>query len=741
MRALALAFGLGLAVGMAQETAPVPLGRDGVGLYRIEHAPDAAPAEVRAATELGRYLTVVCGPPSEAGPVRIEVGRTPRDEALRRPDAPATPDGFVIDVSPGSISICGREPQGTVFGVYRFLERFCGCRWLAQGIEDIPARGELSVPVGRWVFDPSFELRLFQARSDQQRDWGLKMGMNGYYTQASQSEHGHGFYMPDQVPSCHAYYQLLPTERYFEAHPEWFPLLGGKRSPSKLHGGQLCLTAPGLADEFARNVKAIFAADPHCRILSISPNDGRSWCECEQCLALDRKLCGGRTTRQGLAAEQPFLGDRVFWFANEVAGRVAEEYPDRLLLVLAYVNYAEPPDTVRPLPNVVPYLCHYAPADYSRAIRDPGSEANAQFDDLLRRWAKQAPHLLFYSYVSKSMWWRLPRPIRRNFSDDLRYLHSLGIRRYYCQSNLSDWATDGPLYYVLARQMWDIQADPEALAREWTERMFGPAAPAIAAHYDAVERSVRKTGKPYSDNPPRDVPGLYDPGELDAAEAALAKATELAKGNEPYAGRVAQVTKYFAYGRHVIRALEAEKRYREEADLAAVADCRDQFARALAIYPHGDVKKHFERLAFTEALGLLGKGFGDPEQKGGRQCWNADETGPGDGRSGWATLLVPLPEEGRPVRLELDAWGESTLPDIVVNTGGKGRGYAQGGIWNPVRPAAALSGKPEWQTLVFDIPADLLPKGQKAVLVGLGGGDSQIWLARAAVQPAPAERE
>ena len=161
------------------------------------------------------------------------------------------------------------------------------------------------------------------------------------------------------------------------------------------------------------------------------------------------------------------MGDRVFWFANEVADRVARKYPDKKLLVLAYVNYAEPPDTIRPKPNIVPFLCHYAPADYSRAINDPSSEANSQFNDLLKRWMKISPDLMIYSYVSKSMWCRLPGPVMHNFAADVKYLHSLGVRRYYCQSSLSDWPLDGPLYYVIAKLLWNPSADPDAIAREW----------------------------------------------------------------------------------------------------------------------------------------------------------------------------------------------------------------------------------------------------------------------------------
>lgn len=724
--------GMALAITVAGQS--VPLGQNRVGHFRVETAADAAPAEAYAAQELERYLTTVCGPPAEPT-IPLFVGRSEHATKLLAEAPPATADGFVIDVAPNGITICGREPRGTVFGVYRFLERFCNCFWLAPGVDDVPEAKEVAVPVGRWVMDPSFDLRLFNARGDKQRDWGLKVGMNGYYTQASADQHGGGYYLPDQVPGCHAYHQLIPTDQYFAQHPEWFPLLNGKRSPSKLHGGQLCVTADGLADEFARNVCAIFAADPNCRIVSISPNDGRSWCECERCQALDQKLCGGRTTRQGLAEEKPFRGDRVFWFANEVAQRVAKEYPDRLLLVLAYVNYAEPPDTIRPLPNVVPYLCHYAPADYSRSIHDPASEANAQFDDILRRWAAQSPHLLFYSYVSKSMWWRLPRPIWRNFSADIRYLYSLGIRRYYCQSSLSDWPLDGPLYYVLAKQMWDIEADPAALAKAWMERMYGPAAPAMLAFDAAVERSVRATGRPYSDQPIRDVPGLYAANELDAADAALAQAKTLAGALQPYADRVGQAAQVFAYGRAVIRGLEAERRYTTDADIAAAKECRAQLTEAVRLYPCAEVRTHLEHLPFNEVMGLLGSGFGPVEEKGDRDCQNTDETGLGDGRAGWATLIVPLGAEGQGVRIELDAWGESQLTSIVVNTGGQGRSYAAGGVWTPVEPERALSGKPGWEHLVFAVPAELLPKGHKTVLVGMGGGDSQIWLAHAAATP------
>lgn len=715
--------------------APV-LVQEGVPTAAIVVPAAAGETTRRAAAELAAYVKAVSGAElavSEAGaagpglPFRIGVkdGLAAADQAFLT----ANPEGFVIQVADEGVTLCGGSERGTLFGVYRFLEQQLGCRWLAPGVDFVPSRPTVTLTAGRLASAPVFAHRFFNGAQAERMAWGLKVGLNGYYSAESAATDGQCFYLPAKLPGCHTYNRVIPPQTHFEAHPEWFPQLNGKRVPNTLLSGQLCVTADGLADEFARNIVALFDADPQCRITSISPNDGYGWCECERCLKLDQELCGGRSTRQGLSSDKPFMGDRVFWFANEVARRVAVKYPDRLLLVLAYVNYAEPPDTVRPLPNVVPYLCHYAPADYAHAIADPASEPNVLFDGLLRRWVGIAPHLQIYSYVSKSMWWRLPRPVLRTFADDIRHYHGLGVRRYYCQSTLSDWTLDGPLYYVVARMLWDPAADPQDLAADWTAHMFGAAAPAVLEFYGAVEAAVRATGRPYSDSPPRQVPGLYAAAELDRAEAALARAAQLAD-SDLTRGRVKAVSDLFGYGRHLIRAIEAADRFRTEGDLAAAAAARREGDLALASTRDPDVVRFLESLRVDLDLGVITQGFGARETKGGRDCWNSDETGAGDGKAGWATALVRSPAAGRPLTVTMDVWGESALESIVVNTDGLNRGYAAGGVWTRVEPETALSGKPQWDTLVFRIPPTAMAPGRASQRLGLGGGDSQIWISR-----------
>jgi hypothetical protein len=705
--------------------AAVTLALDGQPDATIIVPAEATPTVQLAAAELARYIELISG---ATLPVVTE-GETATGTAIAvGPTELAEAEGIAIHVGDDGVLIQGGSDQATVFAVYRFLEEL-GCRWMAQDQEFVPTMTTIDVPAMDLNTAPVFNMRVFNARRENLRVWGMKMGMNGFYTAEDVDMHGAGYYLPAAAPSCHAYYKIIPAEMYFEDHPEWFPLIGGQRKPGALHGSQLCVTADGLADEFARRVIEIFDEDPNLSVMSISPNDGHSWCQCEECLALDERLCGSRTTKQGLGSEKPFMGDRVFWFANEVAERVAKVHPDKLLLVLSYVNYAEPPDTIVPADNVVPWLCHYAPADYSRPISDATSEPNAEFNDLLTRWAKQAPHLLFYAYVSKSMWWRLPRPVTHTFAADVKYLHSLGIRRYYCQSTLSDWPEAGPLYYVIAKLLWDPSLNPDEIAADWTTHMFGPAADEMTAYYAAVEDSIKDSGQSFSDNPPKHVPGLYSHEDLARAREHIDAALVAAAGDEVALARVQKVEAMFRYGEHMIAALEAAHEFKLDPTTDLHAQVSEQFDLSQEIYPYKYSKRYFNGIKMQAQFGVVSSGFGDVEEKGGRECWNSDETGLGDDRAGWATFYLNVEDTEHPIRLEMDVWGTSNLGQIVINTGGEQKGYDAGGVWIPVEPEEPLSGEEQWDTLVFNIPVELLAPEKTTQTIGFGGADSQVWVA------------
>lgn len=265
--------------------------------------------------------------------------------------------------------------------------------------------------------------------------------------------------------------------------------------------------------------------------------------------------------------------------------------------------------------------------------------------------------------------------------------------------------------------------------------MFGPAAKPMADFYRLVEHSIRKSGQSFSDNPPRHVPGLYDFADLERALAKLDEAAAVADTDE-LKERIERVANTFRYGYHMVRCIEAAARFREEPTRAVMREVLEDGDKALAISRNRDATRFLDSMRMNDELGVIAKGFGEAMELGDRRCWNSDETGPGDGRAGWATLAIQTPDTTRPMRLEIDTWGASALSSIVVNTGGQGKGYADGGIWTPVRPEKPLSGEEKWETLVFIITPEVMAPGKKVQTIGFGGADSQIWMANVRVRPA-----
>ncbi len=82
----------------------------------------------------------------------------------------------------------------------------------------------------------------------------------------------------------HTYDTLVPAAKYFDAHPEYFPLRKGERFPSRKNEGQLCYTNPEVAEVMASEIEQAIAKNPVSRIYSVSQNDNNFVeCECPDC--------------------------------------------------------------------------------------------------------------------------------------------------------------------------------------------------------------------------------------------------------------------------------------------------------------------------------------------------------------------------------------------------------------------------------------------------------------------------
>lgn len=316
------------------------------------------------------------------------------------------------------------------------------------------------------------------------------------------------------------------------------------------------------------------------------------------------------------------------------------------------------------------------------------------------------------------------------------------IRKYLAQSGAVDWPHAGPLYYVTARLLWDVDRDPEAVIRQWNHDMYGPAAAEMMAWYDATEQVVVRSGGHYGGNPLREVANVYQPDCFRQAHDHLEKAVKLAD-NDLIRQRILRVKDDFEYGMLGVDAISGKVRWDEQGDAAGLQQARQAATQLLSrkgIWG-GISMQHFkdylDGVASASADAVRWQGWGKPEQKGGRMCRNSDETGPGDGAAGWASFSTIIRDPTKPYRVTMEVWGESQLGELLICSRGRAKGSSESGVWKPLPRQGRLTGKPEWCTLTFKVPSDMFDREIRRQSFGFGGADSQVWVAEIRVEMVP----
>jgi len=687
-----------------------------------------------AAAELGKYVALCTGATLPVGTASTE-----REIVLHSGDGDGVDTSYAIEVSPTSLHISGACPVAVLYGVYDLLQTHLGCRWYAGGAvgEVTPRVDRVTIPTGTRAEAPDFAFRTFFLRREDEMWWALRNRLNGFYTREFVTSLGSGtrrslIYLASGQGGIHAWYNIVPAERYYDTHPECFALVNGKRVRSSLRTGQLCTTNPDVIDLVAQTAREYFLADPDARVFSIAPNDGYGWCECEDCRALDEKLGGARKWR----GDRPVVTDRLVTFANEVARKAREGLPGRELFIFSYVNYVVPPQVAVPDEGVTVWVCHYAPACYAHPIRQADCPDNAEFLGHLTTWAKWPQRLGIYAYTDKSMWEGMPRPVVRQMMDDIELFHALGIPRYVAQSAAQAWGQMGALYWLTTRKLWTADAPIEPLLDDWYTGFFAEAAQPMRAFTTTLEQAVASSGAHYSDQPRTQGPQVLSEQSIIDAREHLRQASALATGAQVKA-RVAKTVSSFEYGAAYLEYCRAYARYGETGDRAAL---QRAIELAKAIVEGGgnrgqEFKAVLSGLEQEQETGVLWVGFGSEEELGGRTCRNSDETGPGDNAAGWATFETFIADRATAHKLTMAVWGKSTAFTPVICSKGKGAGTGAGGVWTPLKLMdGKLSGQEQWDTLTYLIEPEHLDPESAKQRIGFGGADSQVWVSEARVE-------
>ena len=231
---------------------------------------------------------------------------------------------------------------------------------------------------------------------------------------------------------------------------------------------------------FASAAIKYFDDNPRSQMFSIAANDGRKFCTCKACLALD----DGRVRPDG----RRVTTDRIITFSNQVAEQVARVHPDKRLGVIIYLDYKYPPVNVRPHPML--FLVHPTNSGFSQGAGYRGDEWS-EFA-MEQGWHEAAGEFYKYDiwhYDQTPLY--MIAPVTKHLIDKCRSQKNLGVDGGYHYIARS-YELLGPGHYLLARLLWDDDFDAEAAEREYYEKLYGVAAEDVKRYYDGVEYSLRR---------------------------------------------------------------------------------------------------------------------------------------------------------------------------------------------------------------------------------------------------------
>jgi hypothetical protein len=447
------------------------LAREGRTSYVIVMVGAADPTVQRAATELQRFLEESTGAhfairSGEANPDAKEVVVCV-EAAKSRVGFPS--EGFTITGSGDSIVITGASPRGALYGVYTLLEDFVGFRWYSERVTRVPKHDELVIDVPDIAKNPTLEYRepFFTEAFDG--DWAARNFTNGFATNLDAIHGGkvkYGHFV-------HTFNVLLPPEKHFEQHPEWYSEIDGKRTADHT---ELCLTNPEVLEKVIEGVRGWIRDNPDATIFSVSQNDWENQCTCAKCRELDEREGSPQGT--------------ILTFVNAVAEAIEDESPHIAIDTLAYWYSRKAPKTIIPRPNVIIRLCTIE-CCFAHPL-DTCAE-NASFVDDIREWNKITDRLYIWDYVTNFHNYMMPWPNFNVLASNIRFFVSNGVKGLFEQGA---YAAGGGgemgamRSYVMARLMWDQNADEKALRDEFIDGVYGDAADLVRRYHDLIHEPV-----------------------------------------------------------------------------------------------------------------------------------------------------------------------------------------------------------------------------------------------------------
>jgi len=450
-----------------QENHILTLVEKGKSEYVIVISTEADPEVIKAASELQKYIERISDVrikiTTDESPVfehEIIIGNSKRliQAGISEKIATLDEDGFIILTQGRNLIIAGGKDKGTLYGVYTFLQDFLGCRKYSAKFTMVPHAKLISIGSIDVLQEPAFAYRELHfpdpINDENYRDWhklDIKKGKNEW-----------GMFV-------HTFQTLVPPEKYFKDHPEYFSFLNVQRIPD----GQLCLSNPDVLKIVISELKNRMQEMPEAKYWSVSQNDTYKACECDECKKLYNRYGG--------------YSGAMIWFVNQVA----DEFPHKVISTLAYQYTRSAPKNIKPAGNVNIMFCSI---ECNRGRSLATDSLSASFRKDAENWCALTNNIFMWDYVVQFRNMVSPFPNLRVLQPNIQYFRDKGMKMMFQQGtggNISEFYE--LRQYIIAMLLWNPDADVKALIDNFLDGYYGPAAIYIREYinkmHDALEQS------------------------------------------------------------------------------------------------------------------------------------------------------------------------------------------------------------------------------------------------------------
>ncbi len=369
--------------------------------------------------------------------------------------------GVLIRMVNYNLLIVGADDQGIMNAVYEFLEKFLGCRYYAEDAVYIPKINQVSIPGKiQYKYAPVIKYRFInynEAFKGSYAEWNKLTNQPG---------NPNNLKMPEWGLWVHSMFTLVPPEKYFKDHPEYYALRNGKRTQT-----QLCLTNPDVLKIASESLAGIIQQNPQAEFFSVSQMDNNGFCQCDNC--------------QRIAKEEQSQSGPYVNFVNQVAAG----FPDKIISTLAYNFSRKVPQNIKPASNVNIFFCatgHNRCVPFI-SVTGPGSV----YADLMD-WKKKTNNIFFWDYLTDFRHLLLPFPNYHVLKPNIQFLADNNIPYTFQQG----WAFAGSEMselrcYLLAKLLWDPAINIDSTQQGFLDFYYGPAGKWIGEYLHSLTSYVQ----------------------------------------------------------------------------------------------------------------------------------------------------------------------------------------------------------------------------------------------------------